>query len=60
MTNEEAAKKLVHMYGELMVKKEDVNGTYAEAVAMGAAALIYSKEVKTDANTNWNSGSNLR
>ena len=40
MTNEEAAKKLVYMYGTLMVTKDDVNATYAEAVAMGAAALL--------------------
>lgn len=60
MTNIEAAKKLVYMYGVLMEKKEDVNGAYAEAVAMGAAALVYSEEVKADVSTNWNSGSNVR
>ena len=60
MTNEEAAKKIVEMYGILLKGHSDPNGSYAEAVAMGAAALLYSKEVKTNANTNWSSGSNVR
>lgn len=46
MTNEEAAKKLIKLYAKYLQECADIDGTYAEAVAIGAAALIYSKEVK--------------
>ena len=60
MTNEEAAKLLVELYGRYRKSCDDPDGKYAEAISMGAAALIYSKEVNTNVNTNWNSGGNLR
>jgi hypothetical protein len=60
MTNIEAAKKLIELYAWYLQEYSDPDGGYSEAVAMGAAVLIYSKEVKPDVNTNWNSGSNLR
>lgn len=60
MSNEEAAKLLVELYGRYRKSCEDNDGKYAEAIAMGAAALIYSKEVKPNVNTSWNSGGNMR
>lgn len=46
MNNFEAAKKLVELYGKHTKNNMDVDGHYAEAVAMGAAALLYNdKEV---------------
>lgn len=58
MTNEEAARLLVELYGRYRKSCED-DGKYAEAIAMGAAALLYTKEVKPNVNTDWNSGSDV-
>lgn len=44
MNNFEAAKKLVELYGKHTKNNMDVDGQYAEAVAMGAAALLYRQE----------------
>ena len=60
MTNEEAAKLLVELYGKYRKGYDDPDSKYADAISRGAAALIYSKEVNTNVNTNWNSGGNLR
>lgn len=58
MTNEEAAKLLVAMYGKFHRVCDDAwcercpnaDCMYAEAVSMAAAALVYGKEVKPNAN----------
>ena len=49
MSNEEAAKKLVELYGLLLrdhTDPTDPKGEYAEAIAMAAAALVYSRELR--------------
>lgn len=47
VNNFEAAKKLVEMYGKYTKSNMDIDGKYAEAVARGAAALLYSQEEVT-------------
>lgn len=47
MSGNEAAKMLVDMYGKFVRYLSDPNGRYAEAVAMGAAALVYEREEVT-------------
>lgn len=45
MTNEEAAKRVVELYGLWRSLRNDPDCRFAEAVSMAAAALIYGKEV---------------
>lgn len=52
MTNEEAAKLLVELYGRYRKSCDDTDGKFAEAIAMGAAALVYTKEVKPQCQSN--------
>lgn len=51
MSNEDAAKLLVELYGRYRKCCED-DGKFAEAVARGAAALVYTKEVKQQCQSN--------